>query len=273
MRFRRALARLLPIVATAFVALLIAWPALAQQDTVGRAPIPEYRGYVTDEAGAIDESRRAQLEAFLAQLYEKAHARFAVLTVRSCEPEDPSAYKVRVFEAWKIGDAKEYNGLLLLVVMDQHRLQFETGYGLEGTLTDGWQSNMLRELVVPRMRAGETSDGITAAVLATAQKLAAEKGVTLEWNGAELRYDAPAGGERDRLPGWVIALIVFFVIMAMVNNMSRGGYRSRGGWGGGPWIGGGFGGGGGGGFGGGGGSFGGFGGGGGSGGGGGGASW
>jgi len=175
-----------------------------------------------------------------------------------------------VFNAWGIGDKERKDGLLLLVSMKEHALHFETGYGLEGTLPDGWEARMLRDLAVPEFRNGDPAAGITAAVLAASQRIAAEKGVTLEWNGKELRYDERGGG----IPSWVVMLalfFLFFVVLPALAASSR--YRRRGwysGWGGGfGGFGGGFGGGS---FSSGGGGFGGFGGGS-SGGGGGGAHW
>lgn len=271
MRLPRALARPRSVRALALVLLLAAaLPARAAES--GRADVPAFAGYVNDRAGVLSEPRRAQLEAFLDDYAKKTGSQFAVLTIATTEPEDPDAYKVRVFEAWGIGSKQNDEGLLLLLAMKERRIVFETGYGLEGTLPDGWQSTMLRELAVPRLRAGDTEEGVTAAVLAAAQRVAAEKGVTLEWNGRELRYSGVRG---KRLPSWVAIVMVLLVFLLASAASRRRGYRGRG-----PWIGGGMGGGmggwgggfggGGGGFGG--GSFGGFGGGG-SGGGGGGAGW
>ena len=263
MSSRRAVARLLLAVALAgFAATAVA------QD----APIPAFEGFVTDQAHVLPDDRRAQLEAFLKQLQDKTGAQFAVLTVPTTGTEEPDAYKTRVFKAWGIGGAKMDEGLLLLVAIEQRRLVFETGYGLEGTLPDGWQSTMLRELAIPRFRAGDPAGGITAAVLAAAQRIAAEKGVTLTWNGEELRYSSSR--RKDKLPNWVVLLILFFaffVVLPAIRANSGGRGRRGPGWYGG-WGGGGFGGFGGGFGGGGGSSFGGFGGGS-SGGGGGGGSW
>lgn len=276
MRTRRAPARLLFLTAVA-AALIVTGPAGAQEES-GRAHIPAFGGFVNDSAGVIGEQRSAELEGFLDQLQKKTGVQFAVLTVASTAPEDPSAYKTRVFQAWGIGNAERDDGLLLLVAIQERQVRFETGYGLEGTLPDGWQSRMVRDLVVPRFRAGDYAEGVTAAVLATAQRIGAEKGVQLEWNGKPLRYDTR---RRARLsPSLVFLIFVALFLFVVLPAIGGGrGYRRRGGWySGGPWGGGGWGGGFGGmggGFGGGGGGGGGFGGfgGGSSGGGGGGGSW
>ncbi len=287
MRLRGALRLALAVVAAA--TLLVAPRAGAQagpESTAtttapatpgGLAPIPAYAGYVNDRANVLDADTRAKLEAFLDQLQKKTGAQFAILTVPTTAPEDPSAYKVRVFQAWKIGKKGDDNGLLMLLSAQEHALRFETGYGLEGTLPDGLESRIFRTVMAPKFRAQDFAGGITDGVLACAQRIAAEKGVTLEWNGAELRYSMP----QPRTGGLIPALLVFGIIIVLVIVMSggRGGPGGRGGYGPG-WgtlmglggMGGGFGGGGGGGFGGGGGGFGGFGGGS-SGGGGGGGNW
>lgn len=234
--------------------------ARAQPAPVIPAPV----GFVNDQANVLDADTRAKLEAFLDQVKRRTGAEFAVLTVRTTAPLDPSEYKVRAFEQWKLGKRGEDNGLLLLVALDERRITFETGYGLEDVLPDGLESRIVREEMTPRFRAGDMAGGITAGVLRAAGRIAAEKGVTLEWNGAELRYDADrAGGGGEGLPPVAIAVIVFFVIVVILVRLVLGGFwlgpggfgGRRGGWTMGGW-GGGFGGGG---FGG-GGSFGGFGG-------------
>jgi uncharacterized protein len=266
MSLRRAAAR------ATLIALLFAGATARAQDPKDLQPVPAFHGYVNDDAGVIGEERSAQLESFLDQVHQKTGVQFAVLTVASSAPEDPTQFKTRVFNTWGIGDKERRDGLLLLVSIQERKLYFETGYGLEGTLPDGWEARMLRDLAVPEFRAGRPADGITAAVLAASQRIAAEKGVKLEWNGQELRYNE--GG--DQIPWWVIKLILvaLFILVPTILRATRGSRRGwYSGWGGGGWgggfggFGGGFGGGGGGGS-----SFGGFGGGS-SGGGGGGAGW
>jgi uncharacterized protein len=259
--------------AAAAVCAAALWLAGSAHAAEGDAAIPAAQGYVTDVAGVIGETRQAQLESHLAQLKEKTGVQFAVLTVNSTAPEAPEQYKVRVVQEWHLGGEKQDEIVLLLLAMQERRLVFETGYGLEGTLTDVWEAGMLRDLVRPRFRAGEIEDGMTLAVLQTVKRIADAKGVSVPWTGDALRYDERPARQRRGLPPILVAFLVFMILSAILNRFGgpRGGFR------GGPYIGGfggwggGFGGGSGGGS-----SFGGFGGGGGgssSGGGGGGMSW
>src|SRR5258706_11794276 len=90
-------------------------PGRAQETTgvVADTTIPAPVGFVNDRAGLLDDDARAQLEAFLDQVKQKTGAEFALLTVRSSAPFEPSEYKVKVFERWKLGKKGEDNGLLL----------------------------------------------------------------------------------------------------------------------------------------------------------------
>lgn len=250
--------------------------ALAQanpESAVGDTTLPGFVGYVNDYARLMSDDDRAQLEGFLDQVEKKTGVEFALLTMPSTAPYDPSEYKTLVFQRWKLGKRGKDNGVLLLIAVAEHKIWFETGYGIEGTLPDNLLSRIIAAEMTPRFRANDWTGGIEAGVLRTCAVIAKEQGVTLEWNGKPLRYTGRIG-RKQSIPVWWIALVVFIIVLNIVGG--RGGRRFRGGWyvgpGTGGWGGGWGGGFGGGGGGGGGGGFGGFGGGS-SGGGGGGGSW
>ena len=248
-------------------------PQAAPADTGYPAP----SGFVNDRAGVMDEAARARLEAFLDQVKRKTGVQFAVLTLATTAPLDPIQYKTEAYQRWFHGNR---TSLLLLVALAEHRIAFETGYELEGILPDALETRIIRAEMTPRFRAGDLAGGITAGVLRVAGIIAKDRGVALEWDGHELRYQP--GRDRDAaFPAAFIVFLALFVLLVMIPALTGGGPGRRrrgsgwwwmgpgmGGWGGG--LGGGFGGGGGGGA-----SFGGFGGGGGfgSGGGGGSSGW
>jgi uncharacterized protein len=206
------------------LALAAAWCPVARGGTEPAIPAPT--GFVNDHAGVMDETARAKLEAFLDQVEKKTGAQFAVLAVKTTAPLDINEYKVQVFDQWQIGKKGEDNGLLLVVATDDHEARFETGYGLEGTLPDGFQSRVFRNEMAPRFRAGDYAGGIDAGMIACAARLAAEKGVTLEWNGQELRYRSAPAPESRVLIAFVVLMLVI-IVMAAASSRRGGG---RGGW-------------------------------------------
>lgn len=209
---RLALALMVVVVGTALLAIT---GAEAQERL---AAIPSKLGHVTDAAGLLSEPQREDLEGVLVELRTRTGVHFAVLTVPGCAPEEPAAYKKRVFESWQLGGGSRDDGLLLLVTMEERRIEFATGYGLEGDVPDGWQSRMIRDLAAPRFRAGQAGEGIAAAVRATAGRIAGVRGVKLRLAGP-----ASEAGGRPATPGvmrWVMPSAgLLIAILAVVGLM------------------------------------------------------
>ncbi|MBL8022554.1 MAG: TPM domain-containing protein, partial [Leptospirales bacterium] len=71
----------------------------------------------------------------------------------------PKEFAVALFNTWKIGKAKKNNGLLVLHILDQRRVEIETGYGMEGILPDVKCKWILDEVGIPFFKAGSFADG------------------------------------------------------------------------------------------------------------------
>ena len=244
-------------------ALLLTPLAAAAQD-----PIPELTAPVNDFAGVIDRQSQDEIDAVVRKLQNATGDVIAVATIKTFQPGygDLRSYAVKMFEnhGKGIGEKGKDNGVLIVVAIDDRQVQVETGYGLEGFITDGFAGETSRSMT-PFFRQGDYGPGLLSGATRIAQRIAEGRGVNLDLAPIAAPQTQQRRGGRFPLGFWVILLIIIL-------NMSRRGRRRRRRWtsGVGP-FGGGFGGGGfGGGFGGGG--FGGFGGGR-SGGGGGGASW
>jgi uncharacterized protein len=93
-----------------------------------------------------------------------------VVTVSDID-STPKDFANRLFAHWGIGKARADNGLLVLLVVDQRRLEMETGYGLEPILPDGWLGNMQAEVMVPAFRSGDFPAGLEAGLVRIDQRL------------------------------------------------------------------------------------------------------
>ena len=74
-----------------------------------------------------------------------------------------------------MGSKTRNDGLLLLVVMDQRKVRFETGYGMEGILTDVRASRIQRQYIIPLMREGDYDGAIYNGVVAVGKVLQGEE--------------------------------------------------------------------------------------------------
>ena len=232
--------------------------------------VPPLQAHVNDTAGMLTPAERAQLEQKLSDYEHKTGRQFALLSIESLAGDALESFSMRVVEAWKLGQKGKDGGLLLLVVKREHKLRIEVGYGLEGSITDAFSSRVIRNVLVPAMRAGQVESGLEQAFELLMQKAAGEDVAAPE--GA--LDEAPERGDSSPLR-WIVVLLFLspFLIPLIVANRRGGGGRwgggggfggggfggggfGGGGFGGGGFGGGGFGGGGGGGFSGGGGGFG-----------------
>jgi uncharacterized protein len=163
------------------------------------------------------------------------------LIVPSLEGEAMEDYTLRVAEKWKLGQAKNDNGVLLFIAINDRKARIEVGEGLEGPLPDAICNQIIRNELAPYFRQDNYEGGVLASVNAITKAIA----------GEYQAVNVPVQKRRTRggsLMSSLVILIIIIVISAFRNRGGRGG-----GFYGGGWYGGGFGGrGGGGGFGGGG---------------------
>src|SRR3984957_4655833 len=131
------------------VALLTAlWAALA----LAGPNFPPLTGRVVDQANILSPVTKADLETKLADLEQKSRIQLVVATVPSLGGEEIEPYANELFRAWKLGEAKDNNGGLLLVGPKAGRVRIEVGYGLEGTLTDAVSSIIISNAIAPRFK-------------------------------------------------------------------------------------------------------------------------
>jgi uncharacterized protein len=192
-------ARELAGAALALLLFVLALPAFAQS-------LPALTGRVVDNAGIIDAATEASLTSRLEAFEKKSSDQIVVATIQSLGGEAIEPYANRLFRAWKLGQAGENNGVLLLVAVDDRKMRIEVGYGLEGTLTDLHSKLIIENTMVPAFRAGDFSGGISKAV--------DDIVMVLEGNGAEL--EARAERNQPAFDYDTLIPIAFFILWGTI---------------------------------------------------------
>jgi uncharacterized protein len=193
--------------------LLLAWLILAILSLPAFAlEVPERpEGRVTDQTGTLSQDEIAALERKLAAFERETTNQIAVLLIPSLEGDSLEDYSIRLAEKWKIGQKGKNNGVILLVVKNDHRLRIEVGYGLEGAVPDGLAGSIIRNEIAPQFKTGQFYRGIDAGITAI---MAATKG----------EYKAPRKGVRHlRGIPWfpLLPFILFFGVAAVANLIAR----------------------------------------------------
>jgi uncharacterized protein len=129
-------------------------------DAQSAVPNPRERGvWVSDVAAVIPEDAEARMNALIDALERKVGVEIAILTMPDVEGT-PKEFAVRIANEWGVGKKDRNNGLVVLLVTGQRRLEMETGYGLEGVLPDGWLGEMQNALMVPAFKRGDYGAGL-----------------------------------------------------------------------------------------------------------------
>ena len=143
----------------------------------GQTTVRPLSKFVMDDAKVLPDSVESTLDSLLHRLEQRTGIQFAVLIMPTCAPEDPLDYKTRVFNTWHLGDEDRDDGLLLLIAMEERKIAFETGYGLEGELPDAWLGRAIREQGRPYFQEGVPAVGVLNLTVHVAQHLMARRGL------------------------------------------------------------------------------------------------
>ena len=192
------------------VALLSGPLSAMTVDEVPNVHLKDARQYVTDPSAILSTAARDSINLMLGQLEQGSGIEVAVVMLPSIGNDDIFDFAHNLFRKWGIGKKKENNGLLVLFVMDQHKVRFTTGYGLEGTLTDALSKRIQMNEMVPAFKEGKWDEGMVKGVRATVAILKGE--VAADQYGATCTN----GNDEELTTFDVIAISMVFIIIILV---------------------------------------------------------
>ncbi len=130
-------------------------------------------GWVVDMAGILTTEQKRRLNAIISALERDTGAEMAVVILQRTVDAEPKEFATELFNRWGVGKRGEDNGVLVLVALQQRRIEVETGYGIEGILPDSEVGSILQDVVVPAFRRGDYAGGLSACVQEMAQRIRA----------------------------------------------------------------------------------------------------
>lgn len=140
-------------------------------DDVPNVRLTDVRRYVSDPTSILSPAATDTIDAILGRLEKSTGIETAVVMLPSIGENDIFDFSTSLFRKWGIGKKKSDNGLLILFVMDQHKVRFATGYGIEGTMTDAMSKRIQMQYMVPAFKRSDWNKGMVDGVRATAKVL------------------------------------------------------------------------------------------------------
>ena len=144
--------------------LATAAPASAQE----AIECGEYRGvvcegYFTDEPNVATDHQ--SIEDDVARVGAENDVEFALVVVQNSRGDDPADFAVGIGEAWRVGDPEKENGLVVLVSIDERRLEVAQNDNVDVS------GEVLSAAARPFFQAERWEAGLLAVIVAVDQSL------------------------------------------------------------------------------------------------------
>jgi uncharacterized protein len=166
--------------------------------------------WVEDHAAMLSPAARDALDARLAG-YQRATGHQVVVWIGRTTGGAPLAdWAVRTFAAWQLGRKGIDDGVAIFVLADDRAIDIEVGYGLEDRVPDAIASRIIREVMAPRLRAGDRDGAVTAGADAV---LTAIEGHP--WSGAPAAAGTTADDDGPSTISWLFGGLIGLVLLVL----------------------------------------------------------
>jgi uncharacterized protein len=153
--------------------------SMCTSSVMAETKFPELKQHVNDFTNTLSFQEWQEIDRLLKSYEDTTSTQVVVLMINSLEGESIEEYANKTFALNKIGQAKKDNGVLLLIAKQDHKVRIESGYGLEGALTDALCSQIIRQEILPHFKAenyfGGIVTGVDAIIRATKNEYQADK--------------------------------------------------------------------------------------------------
>ncbi|HEX8486418.1 TPM domain-containing protein [Sphingomonas sp.] len=183
---------------------------------------PKFTGLVVDAANVLQPDVEAELTTKLEALQKDTNRQLVVATIGDTQGYPLEDYGYRLGRAWGVGLKDVNNGAILFVAPNnpagQRGPRIEVGRGLEPFLTDALSSQIIRDQMLPRLKANNDIAGalVAGTDAIVAQLRASPDEAKARTDAAVVAFDRDHVRRRSSGGGLPIGLIFWGVIMASV---------------------------------------------------------
>lgn len=199
---------------------MIAAVALAAAVVIPQRP----QTFVTDTAGALRSTTVQSVRSKLQTYYAKTGNTVFVWIGETTGGEPLEQWTIDAATKWKVGRKGKDDGAILFVFMRDRKVRIEVGYGLEPSLTDAQSSRIIRDDIVPRMRAGDPDGAVQSGVDAMVRAISPDYAPAANSDALTVPYRQSISNDDAAAIGWIVIILAFalFVLFAFGRTGRRG---------------------------------------------------
>ncbi len=193
------------------IIIFITTRILSAQYTVETVPNPNKDGwFVSNPDNIITKETVNYLNLIIKSAHDEGKVQTAVVVLNSIGERVPKEFANELFNYWGVGDASTNNGLLILLVLDQRTVSFETGYGIEESLTDVECYDIQQEFMIPYFKENDYDNGLIEGTKAAIEE--ASGGTVLPENSSS-DYDSGYDSDYEGYIFWGFFFLIYIIIL------------------------------------------------------------
>ena len=177
--------------------------------------VPPLQTSVYDYADVLNPTEEQELENKLIRYSDSTTTQIVVITIDDLKGESIGILTPKWAHEWGIGQAKEDNGILILLSKNDREIWISPGYGVEDRLTAGINGELIRNIIIPEFKAGSYYNGL-------------DKGADAIFEVLKGKYKGSRKESKKDFP--ILPVIIFVIILILIiSKASKGGGNSGGG--------------------------------------------
>ncbi|WP_456438720.1 TPM domain-containing protein [Psychroserpens sp.] len=122
--------------------------------------IPKEQTSVYDYVNLLSASEKNNLEQKLIRYSDTTSTQIVVAIIATTKGENIGLLTPKWAQEWGIGQAKEDNGVFILLARDDRKIWISPGYGVEDRLTAGITGEIVRNTIIPEFKKGDYYQGL-----------------------------------------------------------------------------------------------------------------
>ena len=177
--------------------------------------VPSFQTSVYDYADVLNPTEEKELENKLVRYSDSTTTQIVVITIDDLKGESIGLLTPRWAQEWGIGQAKEDNGILILLAKTERKIWIAPGYGVEDRLTAGINGELIRNIIIPEFKAGSYYNGL-------------DKGADAIFEVLKGKYKGSRKESSNPLP-FILIVVFIIILLVLASRGNKGGGNFRGG--------------------------------------------
>ncbi|MCL6295751.1 TPM domain-containing protein [Jejuia spongiicola] len=170
---------------------------------------PKLQTSVYDYINLLSASQKNNLEQKLIKYSDTTSTQIVLTVISSTKGENINYLGAQWGEKWGIGQAKEDNGILIILAKDDRRIGINTGEGIEYLLTDALSKRIIERDIIPFFKQNDYYGGLN-------------KGIESIFEVLNGEYQGTRKSSNNEFPiGFIFILLFIFIIILISISKNR----------------------------------------------------